>query len=463
MSFPLGKPIATMICLAGITSISMLFRPPSRQTDLVLWTFAEPHARMYRGNPALPVKAASSPTLLQQFETETGKSVRLDLVATQALDVRLLSMFMSGQAGDETPDLAEVEISSVGKYFRPPADQIGFRPLNDYLEKSGWLHRILPSRLAPWSKQGKVFGIPHDLHPSTVTYRKDLFDEAGVELDSVTTWNELQERCLRFQRYWNEHGRRRIGLGLSTTNTDMLLVLLQQQHENLIDSDLTVHLRDEKFLDTLSWYAQAVAGPRAFAGDFNPAPGQQIRDVANGDVCCMITPDWLVGYFQTYAPDAAGKLRMIPLPRFNPDDARTASWGGTMIGITKHCRNPDAAWRLIETLYLDRGALRARQTTTNVLPPIPEYWSDPPYQQPNAFYGGQYIDRLYLDLANELPARYVTPYTATAQLILAVALNRAVEHVRAHGTAGLESQCRQWLNAADDDVRRMIAFDQGGR
>lgn len=451
-----------MICLAGITGVGMLLGPPARQGDLVLWTFAEPHARMYRGNPALPADPRA-PTLLQQFQTQTGKSVRLDLVATQALDVRLLSLFMSGRASNQTPDLAEIEINSVGKYFRPPVDQVGFRPLNDYLKKSGWLHRILPSRLAPWTKDGQIFGVPHDLHPTTLTYRKDLFDQAGIELDSVTTWSEFQDRCLRFQRYWSDRGHRRVGIGLSTTNADMLQVLLQQQHVNLVDSDLTVHLRDEKMATTLTWYAQAVAGPRAFGSDFNPAPGQQIRDVANGDVCSIITPDWLVGYFLTYAPEIAGKLRMIPLPRFNPDDARTASWGGTMIGITRHCKDPDAAWRLIETLYLDRGALQLRQAATNILPPIPEYWTEPAYQQPSRFYGGQHIDRLYLDLANELPPRYVTSYTATAQLILSVAVNRAVQHVRSQGQPGLESNCRRWLESADEDVRRLIAFDQVGR
>jgi hypothetical protein len=67
---------------------------------------------------------------------------------------------------------------------------------------------------------------------------------------------------------------------------------------------------------------------------------------------------------------------------------------------------------------------------------------------------------MYLELARELPPRYVTPYTATAQLILSMALTRAVEHVHAHGDVGLEANCRQWLNDADQEVRRMIAFDQ---
>jgi arabinosaccharide transport system substrate-binding protein len=455
MSFPLGKAPFAMICLAIACAVTMSFRHPSQRADLRLWVFAEPHARMYCGGPS---------SLVKRFQSETGKSVSVEVVATAALDVRLLSMFMSRQHNDDGPDLAEVEISSVGKYLRPPARDVGFMPLNAYLERSGWIHRILPSRLAPWSKDGMIFGIPHDLHPCTLSYRKDLFDQAGVDLERAQTWPEFQDRCLAYQQYWQAHGQRRIAIGLPTTSADMLTLLLLQQHVNLVNADLSVHLLDENVLSTLMWYAQAVAGPRRIGTDFNPAPGQDVRDLASGEFGAMITPDWQVGNLKTYAhEELAGRLRMMPLPRFSAGDARTSTWGGTMIGITRQCRDPDLAWRLIETLYLSHDALAVRQSATSILPPIPEYWSDPAYQRPDPFYAGQQVDRLFLDLADEVPPRYVTPYTSAAQLMLATVLNRAVAHVRDRGDAGLEQACRGWLARADADVREMIEFDRAGR
>jgi arabinosaccharide transport system substrate-binding protein len=466
MSFPLGKAVAAMICLAVLVSPAVLFRPSPRHADLRMWVFAEPHARMYRGNPDAPA-SPNDPTLCDRFTARTRKTASIEVVATQALDVRLLSLFMSGQNSPETPDLAEIEINSVGKYLRPPAKDVGFLPLNGYLEKSGWINRILPSRLAPWSKDGLIFGVPHDLHPSTITYRKDLFEEAGVELDSVKTWPEFQERALKFQQYWAAHGYpRRLAIGLSTTLSDNLVTLLQQRHINIVDPDLSVHMLDPKVLSTLVWYAQAVAGPRKIGTDLNTAPGQYVRDIATGEICGIVTPDWMVGYLKLYAPDALyGRVRMIPIPRFDADDAPTSTWGGTMLGITKHCKNPDLAWKLIETLYLDREALHVQQqqTSSSILPPIPEYWSDPFYQQPDAFYGGQRINQLYLSLAAELPRRYVTPYTTMAHMVLAVVVSDAVSYVNHHGSDGLEAACRQWLTVADHDVRETIEFDKLGR
>src|SRR5204863_8700150 len=114
----------------------------------------------------------------------------------------------------------------------------------------------------------------------------------------------------------------------------------------------------------------------------------------------------------------SGKVAMMPLPRFDPSDARTASWGGTMLGITRACPNPDLAWRLLEMLYLDHEAIEVRRHYSAILPPIRKYWADPVYHHPDPYFGGQKVMELYVELADELPPRYVTPFTLIAQGLL---------------------------------------------
>jgi arabinosaccharide transport system substrate-binding protein len=454
MSFPFGRAIAAMILCSLLTSGLILSRRSPARPDLVLWVSADTHAKMYSGR------------LLNQFQHDTGKSVQLDLITQSALDVRLLSLFMfsagnAGQIDRSSPDLVEVEIGSIGKYFRPPVREVGFLPLNSYLRKSGWMDRIVKSRFSPWTKDGVIFGVPDDLHPCTLSYRKDLFDQAGVDLSTAGTWDELQSRCLVFQRYWADRGQKRMALGLSSNAPDMLMVLLRQQHVQLVDSDLCVHLTDPRVVHALCWYAQAVAGPGQIAMNVSPTAGQNARELAAGNICGLITPDWMVADLKEYGPDLAGTLRMIPLPRFSPADARTASWGGTMIGITRTCRQPDTAWKLIESLYLDRSALATRQTATAILPPIPEYWQSPVYHQDDPFYGGQKIDEMYITLADELPPTKMTAYTMTAQMHLSIALNQAVARVQSSRSDGPEVDIRADLAMAQQRVERMIQFDGG--
>ena len=432
-----------------------MLRQSQSKADITLWVSADSHAKMYRGN-----LHGLSP--LQRFQADTGQTVRLDLMAPAALDVRLLSMFMFAEPEPSSPDLVEIDIGSIGKFFRPPIGEVGFLPLNHYLESSGWQQRITTTRFAPWTKDGTIFGVPNDLHPCTLTYRKDLFDQAGVDLESASTWPVLQQRCLAFQRYWAGRGRPRVALGLSTITPDMLLVMLHQQRIDLVDAALSVHLTDAKVLQTLCWYAEAVAGRQQIAADLNPAPGENARDLASGDICGLITPDWMIADLKQFGVDLAGKLHMLPLPRFADDDARTASWGGTMIGITRTCADPNSAWKLIDRLYLDRATMNDRHVSTGILPPIPEYWSDPIYHQPDSFYANQKIDEAYIQLAGELPPMLMTAYTTQAQTFLSIALNRAVEHVRLHGSNGLERACRGWLADASAHVSSTIQFANGG-
>jgi arabinosaccharide transport system substrate-binding protein len=451
---PFGRPVLVLALIAVAAGIVVAIRPAPARTDLTLWVSADQHARLYRAGP------------LDDFTRSTGKTVRLDLIAPAALDVRLLSLLMTTAGGtsvESAPDLVELDLGSVGKFLRPPVDRVGLLPLNDYLRRSGWDRRLVRSRLTPWSKDGVVFGIPHDLHPCTFTYRKDLFDQAGVDLESAGTWDELARRCRLFQRYWQAHGIPRAAVGFSSTNPDTLMVLLQQQRIDLVDSDGTIHLADPAVVKTLAWYAAVVAGPDSIAADFNPSPGRNAADLSDGSICGLITPDWMIGDLKRFGPGLSGKLHMIPLPRFNPTDAPTTAWGGTMIGILRSSKHPDEAWKLIERLYLTPRVDAADQIITDILPPVPEFWPDPAYHRPDEFFGGQKIDELYLSLAEQIPPRTMTPYTTTAQTFLTLALNDVVGHVRRDGTAGVEAYCRAALEVARGRLERLVAFDRQGQ
>ncbi len=456
MRFTLGRPILTLLLAAAASGIAIWRRPTAPRSDLVIWSFAETHVATLRNSPRGP-DGGQSPSLLEQFQVRTGLTTGISLMGQAAENIRLASAFMSGSSGPSVPDLCEIEIDSIGQFLRPPVDDVGLLPLNDFLHQSGWDHRIIASRFAPWSKvdprTGRriIYGIPQDVHPVVITYRKDLFDEAGIDPRQATTWSQFQELGLEFQVYWANHGRPgRRAIALSNNSSDELVELLLQRHINLIDSSNELHFTDPKLLDTLVFYAQMIAGPRAIAAE--PSPGVQwTEDFDRGDICAICSPDWKADYLREFTPDLAGKVAMMPLPRFDPDDAPTSTLGGTMIGICRTCPNPQRAWQLLEFLFLSPQAHHAAVVTgDDVLPAIPEYWSDPAYHTPDG--------DLYVKLAPEIPERVVTPYTYQAELALAVVIHRAMEYLSAHGPDGLNDACASWLAEAQNDIRHRIDF-----
>lgn len=451
MAFPLGRPVLSMLAIAALSGTLLLLRPPRQDVELKVWVFDESHAASYRQADG------GRPSLIEQFAQHRGQRVRVDLISSRALDVRLISLFNSGSA--KVPDLVEIEIGSVGKFFRPPVDEVGFLPLNAFLEREGLLDRLVAGRLAPWSKQATIFGVPRDVHPVSIAYRKDLFDQAGVDLGSARTWAEFQERCLAFQaHYRTQQVRGRWAMELPSSSADALSILLLQRRINLIDNQNRVHLDNPKVAQVVAFYAQMVAGERRIGADATPGGNLWTRDLGNGDLGAVLTPDWRVAYLRENARELAGKLAMMPLPRFSPEDAPTSTWGGTMLAIPRRCRDPEASWRLLKFLLLSDEAVAARQRHTDILPPLKEHWKSPLYHRPDPFFGGQKIGQLYVELAGQVPERHVTPFTLLAGQALALVLNRAVDHVNAQGAVGLEAACQRWLREAAEDVRRRVEF-----
>ncbi|HEY7088716.1 MAG TPA: ABC transporter substrate-binding protein [Tepidisphaeraceae bacterium] len=449
MSFHLGKPILVMLLIAALSGAFIAVRPNPPKTDLVLWTFTDIHADTYR-------------SIISQFEKQTGKTVSIQHLTSRAENVRLESIFMTGQDSPEVlPDVVEIEIGQVGKFFRPPIDEIGLLPLNDHLKRGGWDQRLVPTRVATWSKNGVVFGVPHDVHPVSITYRDDLFKEAGIDLSQAKTWPEFQEMALRFQEYWRAHGYpTRHAIELPEGSSDYLIVMLLQRGVNIVDQNQVVHINDPIVAKTLAFYAQLVAGDRAIASEAAGGSGVWANDAVLGNLCAFITADWRIFNFRKFAPQLEGKLRMMPLPKFDPSDSPTATWGGTMIGITRNSKHHDDAWKLIEFLYFSQAGLDARLKVTDIIPPVMDQWSDPAFHRADPYFGGQKVQELYLDLAPQVRPRYVTPVTPIAQSTLSVVVNYAVRYVKQNGTNGLEEACQKWLNEAAEDLKARIEHDR---
>ena len=445
MSFHLGKPILVMIVVALVSAIVIARRPAQRDADLDVWVFADAHYKAFA-------------PLVKEYEREHGVTVNLNLVVTRAMNVRLASLFMTSPTSPELPDLAELEISNIGRYFRAPVEDVGFIPLNGYLKQSGWYDKIVEQRYAVWSKEGVIFGVPHDIHPVTITYRDDLFREAGVEdLSQCTTWPEFHAACLKFRDYWTPRARYRHAIELPEAAIDYVIVMLQQRGINLIDDRSQLYFTDPKVADTLAFYAQMVAGPRKVSGQSTGGRGAFAKDVADGNLCAFITPDWRVTYIKRFSQNVSGRMRMMPLPIFEPGDKRTGTWGGTMIGITKGCENPDEAWRMIEKLYLSREGLASRREHSDVLPPVMSLWDDPVYHQPDPYFGGKMANELFIELAREIPIRYVTPATGLAQTALNGVLVKATDYIHERGSdAGLEAAIMPWLVEAERDLKARL-------
>jgi ABC-type glycerol-3-phosphate transport system substrate-binding protein len=206
----------------------------------------------------------------------------------------------------------------------------------------------------------------------------------------------------------------------------------------------------------MRWYVPLVAGKDRIASSLG---GGQIltKAVEDGYLLCLIAPDWRSKMIENDIPRMKGKMALMPLPAVRKGERRTSTWGGTMIGITRRCKNPDLAWELALHLYLDKSELAQRFRESNILPCMREAWNHPAFAEPRPYWSRQPLGRLYAQLAPQVPFQYTSPFVVTAKAKLGEALTACVQYYQQRGENGFENFCRARLKQSADEVRRLVA------
>ena len=132
-----------------------------------------------------------------------------------------------------------------------------------------------------------------------------------------------------------------------------------------------------------------------------------------------------------------------------------------MIAIPRNCRDPKASWELLRSLQLTPQAIRARMAHTLILPANQTAWQEAVYDTPDPLFGGQPIGRLYTQLARQLPAQTVSPYSVLVAQALSSVLNSAQGQLEANGSEGLEGFCQGKLLEAQNQLARVLQFANG--
>ena len=445
-----GLPALLLLVAAVVSSAVVATRPEPPRADLTLWTFAKTHADSLRNG---------SPSPLDLYEQHTGRQVDVRLIAPRAMDLRLLSMLRGRDAGG-LPDVVQIESLSAAKFLDGrdvPLLRLDDR-LDHRLDARGLRRQFYGPRFATWQRGGATYGVPSDVNPVALAYRRDLFAAAGVDPSVCATWDDLAAALATYCDYWHAHGRPYArGLELARSKSDHLTLMLQQRGVALADAEGRPTLGDPRLLDTLVFYAKLIAG--GLAGPTSDGHERWAGDLARGDVAMLWMPDWRVKYLELAAPELAGKLALMPLPKFEPGDAPTAVWGGTMLAIPRGVRDPDAAWDLLKFVASDPLVLAAERRASSVLPPLPGVWEQPAYQRGDSYFGGQAVNALYAELAAQTRPEPTTPLRLATYGHLAALVSHSTSSLDAGGTVeNLRATLPAWIADAEADLARRASF-----
>ncbi len=437
-----------ILVIAVISTVVVNAWPIPPREGLELWTFARSHSELYQ---QLSAESMNEP------DAEPLDVFTIDGVALQR---RTLSGFWSG-----TPlaDLIEVERNSMGNYVTGPLEHVGFTDLTDRMEAEGLDKLINAASFGPWTSRGRVFGLPHDVHPVLLCYRADLVEAAGIDVSKIETWGDFEREMRPLLADLDGDGRNdRLLLNLWYTSVDGIEALMLQAGGGTFDENDELLVNSDANVRVLAQAVVWMTGPNRIAIDapnFDPS-GNQAR--LDGKVVCEIMPDWLAGVWLQDLPQLSGKLKLMPLPAWEPGGRRTSVVGGTMLGIPKATEDFEKAWAKAKELYLSPKLAERLYRSAMIISPVLSRWADPYYHEPVAFFSDQPVGGLFIEQAPDVPFRSSNPYHATALQRIGEAtttLFREVEDGK-HGSPAdltaeaLEPRARELLDKAAARVRR---------
>lgn len=442
--FPYGKaPFwLTVIAVTSLVAIIVTRRLQAEQApDLVLSLSASNHMAAYG-------------EVRDRFEKKHGVKVALQLVNQRALQTRLQNALL---AGTPVPDLVEVPADSMRFLARGPLSDVGLVDLTERLDEEGYRERLVESRMSLWSSRGRVFALPHDVHPVMLFYRTDLVEQLGINVDELKTWDDFARVGREITKDTNGDGViDRYMIDLPMGGAFGLNILMLQRGVGLFDEHGEVTFNQDLTIDTMLWYLKQTYGPTKIA--FECGWGQSLaKCMYDGLVLFYVMPDWRTMLAETEAPAIAGKVKLMPLPAWQPGGRRTSVWGGSGLAITKRSPRQELAWEFAKELYFHKDDLGKRFAGTNIIPPFKDAWDLPEFKKPNPYFSGQPLGELYAKLAPETPPLWSTPYTALAEAKVNEAFLRAAARYTERGEEGLRDFIAAELDEAEAYVKRSMA------
>jgi len=350
---------------------------------LELWAFVNTHARWFR-SMAEDYKAEHPYFTLEVSEIAYGDLHDKAQIALQA-------------GGVGAPDLVDLEQGRFGGFLR--GGDPGLVDLADMLKEGGYMDKLVASRQALYTYKGKVYGVEHALCPVVLYYRADVFENAGIDLSDVETWDDFIKA----------------GEGLVTDDVKLLPfpnheTLLRSRGADYFDADGNVTLDSDISIETMNWilalrdeHGVSERGPE---GDAWWAAFREGRYLSKEGA------DWYAGFFKDNVPELSGKWRAIALPAFEAGGVRTSCVGGTGNCIVKYSDYIDEAWDFMQYSMLSVEGNVRRYEMTNLWPPLIPAMDDPRLHKEEEYFSGQDLGALFAELAPSVPAQYQSPYRA---------------------------------------------------
>lgn len=372
--------------------------------------------------------------IIPEFEERHGVTVEFVRVTWGTRAEKLITataagmppdIFMSG--AEQLPELVEAGL---------------IHPIDDYIAEWGELDDFYPGALGSSEYQGVRYGLPVYTSPRVTWYRKDLFEESGLDpARPPSNWDELLEATRRLNIIMPDGRVVRQGYdlhkidGAHNANTQEFAMFLAQNGGQLHDPvtglaafNTPAGYEALEFMKTLR---DTVLPP----GHRLEMPGGQGNRLYRGASAIIVESSYILADFQNpnRIPDLSNELAAMVPPPGNTDNVTMVynDW----LGIHAHSPNKDLAWEFMKHFF-SAEVLRNYGLAAGYQSPRRSTYMDFVERQPLVLYVYQTLEHgIPYDLTAKNPGDLTRAFGA---------LYRAVLNNEQGVQTALDEAARQW-------------------
>ncbi|MGO2282510.1 MAG: extracellular solute-binding protein [Vibrio casei] len=343
---------------------------------------AEENIRFY----GFPDFDSSLNVLLPDFTEKTG--IKVDYLMNNHGDhhTKLTTNLATGSGAG---DVVVVDVEKIGPFVASG----GLVNLSASFKADQYKDQFAPYAWAQGQgADGSVYGIPVDLGPGVMYYRRDLLKDTGENINEVIKdWDS-------YIAYGEELKKNNVYLIASAADVAQAIIFT------------TVGDNEGLYFDAKG--EPIVTSPR-FVKAFTIA--KEIRDKGldaritawsnewyegfrKGTFATQLSGAWLLGHLQNWiAPETSGKWGVENLP-----NGIYGSWGGSFLSIPKQSEHKEAAWKLIQYMTTEREVQLKHFETIGAFPANKTTYDSPIFNEEIPFLGGQKARLLFADVAKNI-------------------------------------------------------------
>lgn len=305
----------------------------------------------------------------------------------------LVRLMLSLSSGMGAPDVSQIEAQNAPRFALTGR----LTDLSPFAMK--YADRFAPASWGNCVHEGKLYAIPWDVGPCAVYYKRDLFQRYGIDPEAIETWDDY---IAAGQQIVAKSGGRTRMLPLPTGDlVTMFEILIQQNGGQVFDDEGRVAIDSPEVLQVM----------RVLKAMLNSGIGANVviwghaymSSFGTETIASYPMASWFGGFMKDNAPGTSGNWGVFRLPALEPGGLRTSTSGGSVLIIPKQCRDKEAAWAYVRYAMCTPEGQLAMYRQFDLFPALLDTYTDPFFDEPDPFYGGQRVRRLFCQDIEKIP------------------------------------------------------------